>query len=168
MPDESTHPLRQIVDLFQRNGVEFLVIGGQAENLMGSPRVTYDVDVCYRRTPENIQRLARALAGLDVRLRDAPPGLPFRPDERTLSAGLNFTFETSAGPLDLIGEVEPIGPYESLLPHAEEYEVWQHRIKTMSLDDLIRVKRHIGRAKDSESLNQLLAIKRIRSEREGC
>jgi len=31
-------------------GVEFMVIGGQAEALMGSARVTYDVDLCYRRT----------------------------------------------------------------------------------------------------------------------
>ena len=34
--------------------------GPQAEALMGSPRVTYDVDLCYRRTPENLERLARA------------------------------------------------------------------------------------------------------------
>lgn len=29
-------------------------MGGQAEALMGSSRVTYDVDLCYRRTPENL------------------------------------------------------------------------------------------------------------------
>jgi predicted nucleotidyltransferase len=168
MHDESSHPLRRIVELLQRHGVEFLIIGGQAENLMGSPRVTYDVDICYRRTPGNIRRLAQALGELEVRLRDAPPDLPFRPDERTLSAGLNFTLDTNEGPLDLIGEVEPIGPYEKLLPHSEEYDVWRLRIRTISLDDLIRVKRHIGRPKDSESLNQLLAIRRVRAEGGGA
>ncbi|MBX3377760.1 MAG: hypothetical protein KF678_12245 [Phycisphaeraceae bacterium] len=77
MHDESSHPLRRIVELLQRHGVEFLIIGGQAENLMGSPRVTYDMDICYRRTPENIRRLARAMGELEVRLRDAPLDLPF-------------------------------------------------------------------------------------------
>jgi hypothetical protein len=40
------------------------------------------------------------------------------------------------------------------------------RLRTISLDDLIRVKRHIDRGKDSESLFQLLAIKRVREEEE--
>jgi hypothetical protein len=47
MPDGSaTTPFRRILDLLWEHDVEFIVIGGQAEMLMGSPRVTYDVDVC--------------------------------------------------------------------------------------------------------------------------
>jgi hypothetical protein len=55
-------------------GIEFMVIGGQAEALMGSARVTYDVDLCDRRTPENLERLAAALRTLKLTLRGAPPG----------------------------------------------------------------------------------------------
>ena len=36
--------------------------------------------------------------------------------------------------------------------------------KVISLDDLITIKRHLGRPKDRESLAHLLAIKRIRGE----
>jgi predicted nucleotidyltransferase len=35
-------------------------------------------------------------------------------------------------------------------------------VHLIALDDLIRVKRHINRAKDSESLRQLMGIKRTR------
>ena len=59
--------LQLFAELFAKFGVEFIVVGGQAEVLMGSPRVTYDVDLCYRRSPENHERLAAALQGLHVR-----------------------------------------------------------------------------------------------------
>jgi hypothetical protein len=60
----SDSELELIVSFFIRHGVEFLVIGGQAEHLMGSPRVTYDIDLCYRRTKDNLERLALALKDL--------------------------------------------------------------------------------------------------------
>jgi len=166
MPSESSGPgpLQRSTELLDLHSVEYLVIGGRAEVLMGSGRVTHDVDVCYRRTPDNLTRLAAALKQLGVTLRGAPPGLPFTPDARTLAAGCNFTFDSPIGPIDFLGEVEPLGGYDALLPNAEEYEIWGRRLRTIGLDDLIRVKRHIARPKDSESLAQLLAIKQIRGE----
>jgi predicted nucleotidyltransferase len=165
MPNESPRlPLEEAVRLLQRHGVEFLVIGGQAESLMGSPRVTMDVDLCYRRTNENIRRLADALAEIRPRLRNAPPDLLFKPDARTLAAGLNFTFATALGDLDLLGEVEPIGPFETLDKTAETFDSAGLVIRTISLEDLIRVKQHIKRFKDSESLFQLLAIRKAREQ----
>jgi len=156
------NPLRRVVQLFRSHGVEFIVIGGQAEVIFGSPRLTYDVDLCYRRTSENLVRLAEALSQLHVTLRGAPEGLPFRADSRTLSMGCNFTFNSAVGKLDLLGYVEPIGEYDDLLRHAETWEFAGSQVKTISLDDLIRVKEHIARDKDGESLMQLRAIKQLR------
>lgn len=39
-------------------GVEFILVGGAAATAHGSARLTLDVDVVYRRTPENLARLA--------------------------------------------------------------------------------------------------------------
>ena len=164
MPDESKPPLRQIAELLQRHGVEYLIIGGQAAQFMGSTRITYDTDLCYRRTPDNLKRLAAALKEISISLRGAPKDLPFRADERTLQSGLNFTFDSSVGPLDLLGEVEPIGTYERLAANAETYELWNLRMRTLSLEDLMRIKKHVGRPKDLELLNELMAIKRVREE----
>jgi predicted nucleotidyltransferase len=147
-----------------KHGVEFLVIGGQAEYLFGSPRITYDVDLCYRRTPENLERLAAALRELKPRLRGAPPGLPLILDARALGLGGNYTFETDFGDVDLIGYVEPLGDFESLIKNAETYRVGDLTLKAIALEDLIRVKRHLGRLKDQSSLLQLEAIQRIRAE----
>src|SRR3954454_22212943 len=110
MPDESPKArLERIAEIFVRHGVEFIVIGGQAEYLFGSPRVTYDVDLCYRRDKENLDRLAAALVELKPKLRGAPPDVPVVLDAHALAFGNNYTFETTIGPLDLLGYVEPIG-----------------------------------------------------------
>lgn len=163
----SNNPLVRVARLFQSHGVEFMVIGGQAEVIFGSPRLTYDVDLCYRRTKENIARLAEAVKPLHVGLRGAPADLPFTPDARTLTMGCNFTFNTDHGKLDLLGWVEPLGDYDALVKNAETWEFAGMVLKTINLEDLIRIKEHIQREKDKESLVQLRAIKQVRREAEG-
>jgi len=160
-------PLERFCAVLAEHGVEFIVIGGQAEALMGSSRVTYDVDLCYRRTPDNLERLATALSTLSLTLRGAPPELKFRLDAQALALGQHYTFEVDGEyPLDFLGYLEPIGTYEDLLPHVETVPVGGHPTRVIGLDDLIRIKEHLARPKDRESLLQLKAIKRLR-EQEG-
>src|SRR5687767_12095678 len=148
--DDATAKLdvQKIVDLFARHGIEYLVIGGQAAILHGSPQLTFDTDLCYSRTPANLDRLARALAEIHPTLRGAPPDLPFRLDAQSLALGSNYTFNTDFGPLDLLGWVEPFGTYDDLIGRAEEYDLGTARVKAIALDDLIAIKRHINRPKD--------------------
>lgn len=160
-------PLERFCAVLTAHGVEFIVVGGQAEALMGSARVTYDVDLCYRRTSDNLERLATALGTLNLTLRGAPPELKFRLDAQALALGQNYTFEVDGEyPLDFLGYLEPIGTYEDLLPHAEVVSIGGHATRVIGLDDLIRIKRYLGRPKDKESLLQLEAVKRLR-EQEG-
>src|SRR5437762_3824620 len=93
-------PLEQAVEVLVKHGVEFIVIGGQAESLYGSPRITYDVDLCYRRTRENLERMARALPEFQPRLRGVPPDVPLLIDARALALGSNYTFTTNIIDLD--------------------------------------------------------------------
>ncbi len=160
-------PLERFCAVLIAHGVEFIVVDGQAEALMGSGRVTYDVDLCYRRTPDNLERLAIAVGTLKLTLRGAPPELKFRLDAQALALGQNYTFEVDGEyPLDFLGYLEPIGTYEDLLPHAEIVSIGGHATRVIGLDDLIRIKRYLGRPKDKESLLQLEAVKRLR-EQEG-
>lgn len=111
-------PLEQVAEVLVRHGVEFIVIGGQAETLFGSPRITYDIDLCYRRTRENLERLARALPEFQPKLRGVPPDLPCIIDARALALGNNYTFTTNIVDLDLLGHCEPIGDYDALAQRA--------------------------------------------------
>jgi hypothetical protein len=54
--------------------VEFILVGGLAGNVHGSATATYDVDIVYRRTDENLERLVRALTPVEPYLRGAPAG----------------------------------------------------------------------------------------------
>jgi hypothetical protein len=159
---EKNSLLEAVLEPLVAHGVEFVIVGGQAETLHGSARVTYDVDLCYRRTRENLERLAQALALLKPTLRGAPPDLPFRLDAKSLALGNNFTFNTSQGPLDLLGYLEPIGEFDQVALNAKEIGLGQWHVKIMALDDLIRIKQHIQRPKDRDSLMHLLAIRKLR------
>jgi hypothetical protein len=93
-----------LIRLLAGSGVEFIMVGGAA-TAHGSARLTQDLDIVYRRSTENIARLADCLASHRPYLRDAPSGLPFRLDAETIQRGLNFSLMTDLGALDLFGEI---------------------------------------------------------------
>src|SRR5437870_4361307 len=61
--------LEQFAEVLISHGVEFIVVGGQAEILFGSSRSTYDVDLCYRRTQRKPRAFSvRTVGDLDLRV----------------------------------------------------------------------------------------------------
>ncbi len=153
-----------LIGALSRAGVEFIVVGGLAAAAHGSARLTQDVDVVYRRTPQNLSRLVSALSSLRPYLRGAPPGLPFVWSEATLRGGLNFTLTTSLGDLDLLGEIAGGGGYDRLLPHTVELALFGHACRCLDLEWLLRTKRAAGRPRDLEAIAELEAL---REERDG-
>jgi predicted nucleotidyltransferase len=162
--DTEKSELLQIAEILLAHGVEFIVVGGQAETIFGSARVTADIDLCYRRTKDNLKRLAAALHEIKPTLRNAPKDLPFIIDEKTLALGNNFTFDTPFGDLDLLGFLEPLGDYEVISKRALTIRVGHIDLKVIHIDDLIAIKQYLQRPKDRDSLMHLLAIKKIQSE----
>jgi len=149
----------ELIELLSRSGVEFIVVGGAAASALGSARITQDLDVVYRRTPENLDRIVDALRPLSPYPRGAPPGLPFGWDRRTVQFGINFTLATSLGLIDLLGEITGGGKYEDLLPHTVRLDVFGVSCLCLDLDTLIRVKRAAGRPKDFEAIAELETIR---------
>lgn len=138
--------------------VEFILVGGLAAAAHGAARATYDVDVVYRRSPENLARLVDALTPLHPYLRGAPAGLPFAWSVETLGRGLNFTLTTAEGEIDLLGEVTYGGTYDALLPDTQMITAFGIRCRCLVLERLIEVKRAAGRPKDLEAIAELEAI----------
>jgi hypothetical protein len=145
-----------------KDKVDFILVGGGAAIAHGSARATYDVDVVYARSPDNMARLALALAPLKPYLRGAPPGLPFRWDAETIAHGLNFTLTTTLGDLDVLGEIAGGGGYDPLLPHASTLPLYGTQCLCLDLDTLIHVKRAAGRPKDLEAIAELEALREER------
>ena len=138
--------------------VECIVVGGVAANLLGSARTTVDLDVLYRRSPENIRRLVNALTPIQPYLRGAPPGLPFQFDEATVTRGLNFTLTTALGAIDLLGEITGGGTYDDLAAESLEAADLGPTVRCLSLERLIATKRAAGRLKDLVALSELEAL----------
>lgn len=140
-------------------GVRHVVIGGVAGALHGSPSITQDLDICYDRSPDNLERLAEALLSINARLRGAPPDVPFILDARTLARGDFFTFSTDVGPLDLLGTPSGSGGYDALVRNAHTFEVDGLTVRIASLDDLMAMKRAAGRPQDLVELEILGALR---------
>ena len=150
--------LRRLFTVLQDAGVDFVLIGGVAARAHGSARVTQDVDVCYSRSAANLERLVRALRPLKPYLRDAPPGLPFDWSVETLQAGLNFPLTTTAGDIDLFGEVLGGGGYQDLEAHTITAQIYGRDTRILDIPWLIRTKRAAGRPRDLEAIAELLAL----------
>jgi len=120
---------------------QFIVVGAYAAFAHGSSQLTHDLDICYERAPENLRKLASALAPHHPRLRGIAEHVPFIFDERTLSQGMNFTLQTDMGEIDLLGELSGIGQFTELAPDAENDHTSWEIVPHASLDAIIRSKR---------------------------
>lgn len=149
---------KALLRVLGEGGVEFILIGGAAAAVHGSARLTLDIDIVYRRSSENIQRLVLALTPYRPYLRGVPPGLPFRWELATIQRGLNFTLTTDIGDLDLFGEIAGGGTFEDLLPHSVTIQVFGVECRCLGLERLIEVKRAAGRPKDLEAVAELEVI----------
>ena len=150
--------LAQVIPPLVRANVDFILIGGMAAILHGSARVTFDVDLIYSRTLENIERLAAALAPYRPYLRDAEPNLPFAWDAKTIRGGLNFALTTDLGDVDLFGEVAGSETYSDVLPDSFDVEAFGVQFKCMDLPTLIRIKEAAARPKDREAVAELRVL----------
>ena len=149
-----------ILHRLQAHGVRFVLIGGLAAKAHGSPTLTVDIDICYARDRDNLERLAAVLAELGAVLRGAPADLPCHPDRRTLERGDTFTLTTAYGDLDILGTPSGVAGFEELNANADEAELDEALVvRVASLDDLMRMKRAAGRPKDRVELEILGALR---------
>lgn len=150
-------PLK-VLSTLDRHRVRFVLIGGLAGRLWGSPTVTNDIDLCYARDDENLVRLARALRELGARLRGVPEDVRFRVEPETLVAGDHFTFATEAGNVDCLGNPAGSAGYDDLVRAAERMEMGGQTIEVAAIEDLIRMKLAAGRPKDRIEVEVLGAV----------
>jgi hypothetical protein len=147
--------LRALVE----HGVRFVLIGGYAAALRGSPMMTGDIDICPAHDRRNLDRLAEALQSLHARLRGAPADVPFVLDGRTLEAGDHFTFATDAGPMDCLGTPAGTDGSADLDASATDEDLDGLVVRVASLDDMIRMKRAADRPQDRIAVEWLSALR---------
>jgi len=147
----------RILRVLQQQGVEFVLIGGLAATVHGSPLVTTDVDVTPERSRRNLDRLSAALKELNARIRtdSTPEGLIFDHTGESLDGANMWNLTTSAGDLDIAFVPAGTRGYADLRRDAVVLDVLGLTIPVASLADVVRSKEAAGRDKDLRALPTL-------------
>ena len=150
-----------LLRVLAEHDVEYILIGGMAAVLHGSPTVTNDADVVPARTPANLERLAAALRDLGARLRSSTEagGIPFEPHPELLDSMSVLNLTTRCGDLDLTLTPVELGTYDDLRPSAVVFDIEDMAVPVATLDDIIRSKRSADRPKDRVVLPILDALR---------
>lgn len=123
---------QRILQTLQRHGVEFVIVGGFGSQIHGADRQTFDIDLVPSSAPQNDERLAAALREMNARLRVAgmtdeeARQLPVVIDTATIRAFGSTTWNTDAGPLDVLRDLPVHGdnrPYDDLVMRSEDYSL---------------------------------------------
>ena len=67
--------MRELFQSFDREQLEYLLIGGQATVIYGAADFTQDVDIWVRLHPDNFRKLLRALASCGAKVHKLTPPL---------------------------------------------------------------------------------------------
>jgi hypothetical protein len=146
-----------ILRVLKRHDVRFVVIGGFAATIHGSPFVTTDVDITPERGRKNLERLSNALTELEARIRveGIPEGLPFNHDAESLSRTNILNLTTKHGALDITLVPAGTAGYEDLAENAVSVRLQDLSVPVASLVDVIRAKEAAGRPKDTIAIPTL-------------
>ncbi len=157
----------EILGVLIRNEVEFIVVGGIAAILQGSPLTTEDVDVVYLNSEENILRLTKALGDLEAYYFD-PAGRHIEPNTSRLASARIHLLKTRCGRVDVLRTVGKDLAFQDLIGKTRMLEVGELRVRVLDLETIIETKEHADRPKDRYQLlflRQLLAeIRRLEAE----
>lgn len=153
-----------ICRILNEERVDYVVVGGFASVILGSPLPTEDIDVLPDRSDENLIRLASALKRLNARIRTESEAVPALIDAQFL-ANMPFMLNlvTDFGIVDLT--FEPSGPTRGFADWnadaSSEVIADGLAIRVASLDDIIESKRAADREKDRRALPYLESLRDI-------
>ena len=138
--------LTRLAELFQRHGLEAVLIGNAAAALLGAPITTVDIDFFFRETPANRKKLAAIAAELSAVL-----FRPYYPPIRMI----RLMNDDHALQVDFLGEAHGIRSFEGLRARARRMQLGESELYVADLADIIRSKKAAGRPRDKAVLDLL-------------
>jgi len=148
-----------ILAVLERDGIEYVVVGGFAAVVHGSPLPTYDLDITPAPGRRNLRRLGVALAELGS-------GHDGKATLELLLAGRDCSFSTRFGYVDVVMNPAGTRGYADLRRHAARVLVAEGLSpRIASLADVVRIKEASGRAHDLAHLPALRTLLEMTFER---
>lgn len=159
-PDEIEVPefpdVPAFVEVLNRHGVRYVVIGGAAIQFVVPSLITNDVDFTPAVEPGNLERLSAALHELDARIRTpaVPGGLPFAHDGVSLGRANMWNLQCAHGAFDITFQPSG-GGYDHLAPNARLVNVSGIDIPVADFADVVASKKLANRPKDQRVMPAL-------------
>jgi hypothetical protein len=140
----------KLLEVLARHRVRFVLIGGFAGVIHGSPYVTTDIDVVPDATAANLRRLSASLDELHARVwtDTEPEGVPFDHDATSLAASRTWNLVTDFGRLHIAFEPSGTDGFADVARDAVHLTILGAEVDVASLADVIRSKEAAGRDKD--------------------
>ena len=155
MPTNSKKPtgpdLSALLEGLIESDIKFILVGGLAAVVQGTPVTTMDVDIVHNQSFENISKLLAFLKSIGAFYR-RPDNKVIEPKEEDLSGTGHALFTTRLGPLDVLAVIEEGKAYEDLLEHTIEIEFRGHTIRVLDLKMMIELKRISNNPADKQRL----------------
>ena len=138
---------KDMLQVLLDNGVKFLLVGAYAMGAHGYPRATGDIDIWVEASPDNSERVYRALAQFGAPLHEV--------DEATF-VKTDVVFQIGVAPrrIDIMSSASGV-QFDEAYRHRQVVEIEGLSIPILSYDDLIRNKRATGRDKDRLDADKL-------------
>ena len=165
--------IEAVLDALNRAGVRYLVVGGVAVVLHGHLRTTADLDLVIALEPDNVRRAMRALGNHQYRPR-APVSAeafadPGTRERWTREKGLAvFSLWSPAQPtLEVVVFVSAPFDFDTVYTRALRVPLEKTEATVIALDDLIILKRQVGRPTDQEDIAALESLREPGGEAKG-
>lgn len=144
---------------FDREGVDYLLMGGQAAILYGAAHFTQDLDLWIRPSPRNVRAFLRALSRVAARVHKLTP--PLSPRWVARGHGFHFLIPQSGRSdayLDALGRPPRVGGFSVSARRARRMTTPWGELPVVAIEDLVELKK-TNRPGDYEVISRLVRIR---------
>jgi len=136
-----------MLSMFGDEGVEYLVVGAYALAAHGLPRATGDIDLWIRATPDNAERVWKALGRF---------GAPLAGLSAADFTAAETVFQIGVAPrrVEILTSIEAVS-FDEAWPARDEVEIEGLRVPILSRSHLVTNKKALGRPKDLGDIDWL-------------
>ena len=138
---------KELVELLIKHEVDYLIVGGYAVGIHGYPRYTGDLDIWLHNTPENANKILKAVNEFGF----SSYGLTaadFTKPENIIQLGYP--------PLriDLLTHIDGVS-FDECFPNRKEVVIEKLKVNFISYHDLLKNKKASGRNRDKDDIENL-------------
>ena len=138
---------KELLELFNKHLVEYIIVGGYALAYHGAPRFTGDMDIYVKPDPQNARRIMAALDEFGFGLVGLKPE-DFEKPDKVVQLGVQPVR------IDIITSIIGVS-WEEAYAGCEESKYGDIPVKYIGLKEFILNKRAMGRKKDLSDLEAL-------------